>query len=62
MKPWEDEKTVQQFRRMSGTKSAKIGFDLTDSALHILISGIRAKQPKIRKKEFAKKIEHCIWG
>jgi hypothetical protein len=63
MKPWEDEKTVRQFQRMSANDSVKYAADLIKFSLGILSSSIKEEYPHIRPSQLRKEMQRLLyWG
>jgi hypothetical protein len=61
MKPWEDEKTVRQFQRMSANKSIKSAADLIKFSLEILISSIKEDHPRIKPAQLRKEMQRILY-
>ncbi len=61
MKPWEDSKTLKAFKKLSGADKVRMGFELTDVSLEILIAGIKAREPKQGLKALRQEVERCLW-
>jgi hypothetical protein len=61
MKPWEDSKTLKAFKKLSGADKVRMGFELTDVSLEILIAGIKAREPNLGLKALRQEVERCLW-
>jgi hypothetical protein len=61
MKPWEDTKTLKAFKKLSGADKVRMGFELTDVSLEILIAGIKAREPNLGLKALRQEVERCLW-
>ncbi len=54
MKPWEVERTVKQYRRMSGSRSVEIGAQLSDASIEVFASSL-GKKP-------GPEVHELLWG
>jgi hypothetical protein len=61
MKPWEDEKTVKLFQKMSANESMKYACDLIRFSLEILISIIKTEHPKWKEGQIRKEMEKILY-
>jgi hypothetical protein len=61
MKPWEHPETIKAFKKLSGAEKVRIGFELTDIALEILIAGIKGREPYLGLKALRQEVERCLW-
>ncbi len=61
MKPWENPETIKAFKKLSGVDKVRIGFELTDVALEILIAGIKGREPNQGLKALRQEVERCLW-
>ena len=61
MKPWENPETIKAFRKLNGADKIRMGFELTDTALEILMTGIRGREPHLGLKALRQEIERCLW-
>lgn len=61
MKPWENPETIKAFKRLSGGKKVRMGFELTDVALEMLIAGIKGREPHLGLKALRQEVERCLW-
>lgn len=51
----------QGFTRLSGVKKFRMGFDVTDLALEILIAGIKRRDPHLDRQALLQEIQRCLW-
>ena len=61
MKPWEGSETVKVFKKLRGAEKVRMGFDLTDVALEMLVAGIKGREPHLGRKALRQEVERCLW-
>ena len=61
MKPWECPETIKAFKKLSGVEKVRMGFDLTDVALEVLVAGIKGRESHLGRKALSQEVERCLW-
>ena len=61
MKPWEDEKTIREFQRMSPNKSLKYAAELIKFSLKILYFSIKEEHPRWKSRRIREEMEKILF-
>lgn len=62
MKPWDDPKTIERFRRMSGAAKVRLSLEMADAQLLILRSGLEDRHPQMGRRRLDAEVAICLWG
>jgi hypothetical protein len=61
MKPWDDPRTVAQFRRMSGVSKAQLAIEMAEAQWRILLAGLRDQHPRMSRRRLREEAFACLW-
>ncbi len=56
-----DDPTIQGLKKLKPDQRLRMGFEMTDMAVEILIAGIKAREPQIGSRELRDEMGRCLW-
>lgn len=61
MKPWENQKTVEFFRRAKGWYKVHLAIEMADLQYQLLEAGLMKRLPRMSRRRLEKEIVSCLW-
>jgi hypothetical protein len=61
MKPWDDPKTIDRFRRMRGAAKIRMAIEMAGAQLQLLRAGLCHQHPRMGQQRLEEEVASCLW-